>query len=100
MAAHGHAKGVKLIADIMAGAALENGTAYDTLRLPLYKTWEEHATNYAAIRAELNPAAVRRRAACTCPGRAEVMAREFSPYLTRAVCLTSSSSHCSLGKRI
>jgi len=75
--AHAHPVGVKLVADLIwaAGApigtpnypngapGLPNRTAYDVLRLPMYKTLAQHQANYLAIVEELNPQT------CTCQNR-------------------------------
>lgn len=83
--AHAHPAGVKLIADIIwaAGApvgtpdyangapGLPNRTAYDVLRLPMYKTWAQHQANYLATVEELNPQT------CTCQNRLLALNREL-----------------------
>ena len=50
---------------------LPNRTAYDVLRLPMYKTWAQHQANYLAIVEELNPQT------CTCQNRLLALNREL-----------------------
>jgi hypothetical protein len=74
--AHNHPVGMMLIADILTANADPNANTYDVLRLPLYKSYDEHNENHQNIQNEISNA----NNPCTCPGQAAALAGE--QYLT------------------
>jgi hypothetical protein len=77
MAAHVHPIGADLIAAILKANSMPAPpapTTYDILRLPLYKTYAEHTANHLAVQKEINST----RRPCTCVGRTDAIAREFT----------------------
>ncbi|PVH73502.1 hypothetical protein DL98DRAFT_607288 [Cadophora sp. DSE1049] len=73
----GHVAGRHIIREIMRVQGIPQFPAYDVLRLPMYKTWEQHEDNHDLLAAELAGIG------CTCPNRANALAGEInkSPLL-------------------
>ncbi|KAF4636256.1 hypothetical protein G7Y89_g1823 [Cudoniella acicularis] len=64
---HSHPRGRHLIQCILKASQEPGHTAYDIMRLPMYKTWQEHIDNHDAIQEELHPND------CSCENRAQAL---------------------------